>query len=142
MSPRRSPSSVAAAMLALVLALLAAAGCSNGDPALDSLRSDPMATADVDGMTDKQLFGQIGFTSLGKHEPATLTRLLRPADGRVERDDLRLAADTARAGGWRLREGDFGTWLGTKSIAGRPVDLLIRRSRHKTRVAVIMTGRP
>src|SRR5471030_3226824 len=50
---------------AAALAALALTGCAADNPGLDTLRSDPLVTADVPGLTETQLFGQIEFTALG-----------------------------------------------------------------------------
>lgn len=121
-----------AARAALVGALLAGgvlAGCSRGDPQLAQLRDDPLVSRALPGLEEKQLFGQIGFTSFDERQPATLTRLLRTGTRRVTADDLSDAAVEARNDGWRIRPGGNGTWTGTKRIAGRPVDLVISRTR-------------
>jgi hypothetical protein len=125
------------------LAVLLLSGCGAADPELDALRSEPLVTADVRGLTETQLFGQIEFTSLGKHEPATLTRLFETGTHRVAAADLARAAEVAKAGGWELRPGRNGRWTGTKKVDGVPTDLLIRRSVSSSQgvlVAVIMTA--
>jgi hypothetical protein len=127
-----------------VLALVLVTGCAAADPELDALRSDPIATADVPGLTETQLFGQIEFTALGKHEPATLTRLFKTKTGEVTAADLDRAAEQADADGWTLRQGPNATWTGTKDLDGVPADLSIRRnfsSAKQVLVAVVLTDR-
>jgi hypothetical protein len=122
--------------------LLVVTGCSSGDPEIVQLRSDPLITHDVASFDETQLFGQIAFTSLGRHEPATLTRLLKTGTRTVTRRNLAATAEQASNDGWRVTRGEGGTWTGTKRIDGQPVDLLIRRSRSSTYgvlVAVVLT---
>jgi hypothetical protein len=131
-------------LLPVVAALLLATGCSNGDPQITQLRADPLIKSGLPGLDETQLFGQIGFTALGSKQPATVTRLLRTGTRTVTNDDLAAAAVQARNDGWRVRPGDHGTWTGSKRIAGRSVDMLIRRSRSSTYgvlVAVVLTER-
>jgi hypothetical protein len=137
MSPRTAPAVVAAAVAALLLS-----GCSNGDPRIADLRSDPLMTEAVSPLTETQLFGQVEFTSLGKHQPATLTRLLKTGTRTVTNDDLTVAADAARADGWRLERAGKGRWRGTKTVQGQPVDIVIRRSFSSTEgmlIALVLT---
>jgi hypothetical protein len=137
---RRTSLGLVGAMLAISLVT----GCSSGDPQVGQLRSDPLVTHDIAGLAETQVFGQIGFTSLGTRQPATLTRLLKARAGRVTGRDLAAAAEQAGNDGWRVTEAANGTWTGTKRIDRRPVDLLIRRSRSSTYgvlVAVVLTER-
>jgi hypothetical protein len=130
----------AAAAAALASALLT--GCAASNPGLDTLRSDPLVTADVAGLTETQLFGQIEFTALGKHEPATVTRLFKTRTRKVTALDLALAEQEAKTDGWKLRPATNGTWTGTKTVDGAPADLVIKRnfsSGDRVLVAVIVT---
>jgi hypothetical protein len=124
------------------LSALLVGGCSSGDPALHALESDPLVTAKVDRFTETQLFGQIDFTSLGKHQPATLTRLLKTGTRHVTDDDLRATAQVATKDGWDVSLAENGTWRGTKLVDGRPVDIWIRRSFSSTEgrlIAIVLT---
>ena len=130
------------AMATAALAIVLLAGCAAGNPGLDRLRSDPLVTADVPGLTETQLFGQIEFTSLGKHEPATLTRLFKTGSRKVTAADLARAAEQADADGWQLTPAPNHTWTGTKTLDGAPADLLIRRNfsaSDRVLVAVVLT---
>jgi hypothetical protein len=138
MSPRTAP-----AVVAFAVAVLLLSGCSNGDPRIADLRSDRLMTEAVSPLTETQLFGQVEFTSLGKHQPATLTRLLKTGTRTVTNEDLAVAADAARADGWRLeRVGKGSRWRGTKTVQGQPVDIVIRRSFSSTEgmlIALVLT---
>jgi hypothetical protein len=133
--------------LALVGVLLSVAlltGCSNGDPEVDTLRQDPLIAHRLPGLEEKQLFGQIGFTSFGTRQPATLTRLLRTGTRQVTQDDLSDAAVEAGNDGWAVRPGADGSWTGTKRLGRAPVDLVIRRQRsplYGPVLAVVLTER-
>jgi hypothetical protein len=143
--PAVRPGLLRLGVLPAVAALLVLTGCSSGDPQIAQLRTDPLIRGSLPGLDETQLFGQIGFTSLGTAQPATVTRLLRTGTRTVTNDDLADAAVQARNDGWRVRPGDRGTWAGSKRIARRPVELLIRRSRSSTYgvlVAVVLTERP
>jgi hypothetical protein len=135
-----------AAAVALTLAGLALSGCSSGNPPLERLESDPLVTTTVAGDTEAQLFGQIEFSSLGKHRPAMLTRLLQTGDTNVTDAELQAVGEQARAAGWRMTPADNGTWVGTKTIDGRRVELSIQRrasSRLGGRlIAIVMTYAP
>jgi hypothetical protein len=133
---------IVSAAAAAALAALALTGCAADNPGLDTLRSDPLATADVPGLTETQLFGQIEFTALGTHEPATLTRLFKTANRSVTPADLAGAAAQADADGWKLSPAPKHTWTGTKTVDGALAHLLIRRnfsSAGRVLVAVEMT---
>lgn len=123
---------ILSATAALAVAVGALTGCAAANPGLDGLRSDPLVTADVPGLTETQLFGQIEFTALGKHEPATLTRLFKTADRTVTAADLARVAEEADADGWKLSPARNHTWTATKTVDGAPADLLIRRSFSST----------
>jgi hypothetical protein len=141
---RVCPSPVRLGLVPFVAALLLVTGCSSGDPQIAQLRKDPLVANNLPGLAETQLFGQIGFTSLGSRKPATLTRLLRTGSRTVTDDDLAAAAIQARNDGWRVRPGDHGTWTGSKRIARRPVDLAIRRTGSSTYgalVVVVLTER-
>jgi hypothetical protein len=130
----------AAAAAALALVLLTS--CAAANPGLDALRADPLVTADVPGLTETQLFGQIEFTAMGQHEPATLTRLFKTGARLVTATDLASAAEQADADGWKLSPARNHTWTGTKTVGGIPADLLIRRnfsSADRVQVAVVLT---
>jgi hypothetical protein len=110
---------------------------------LDTLRSDPLITGDVSGLTDTQLYGQIEFTALGKHEPATITRLFRTSTRKVTATDLAMAAEQAKNEGWRVSPSTNGTWTGTKTIGGVATLLRIKRNfsdGDRVLVAVILTA--
>jgi hypothetical protein len=131
----------AAAVAVLATGLLA--GCAASNPGFDTLRSDPLVTAKVSGLTDTQLYGQIEFTALGKHEPATITRLLRTTTRKVTATDLAMAADQAKTEGWRVRPASNNTWTGSKTVDGAPALLRIRRNfsdGDRVLVAVILTA--
>jgi hypothetical protein len=132
---------LAAAAAALAASLLA--GCAATNPGLDTLRSDPLVTADVPGLTETQLFGQIEFTALGKHEPATVTRLFKTGTRKATALDLALAAQQAKTDGWKVSPANNDTWTGTKTVDGAPADLLIKRNfsaSNRVLVAVILTA--
>jgi hypothetical protein len=127
---------------AAALAAVALTGCAAANPGLDTLRSDPLVTAEVPGLHETQLFGQIEFSALGTHEPATLTRLFTTGNRTVTAADLALAAEEADADGWKLSPAANHTWTGTKTVDGAPADLLIRRnfsSAGRVLVAVVLT---
>jgi hypothetical protein len=133
---------LATATATAVVAALALTGCAANNPGLDTLRSDPLVTADISGLTETQLFGQIEFTAMGTHEPATLTRLFKTGNRTVTAADLARAAEAADEDGWKLRPAPNHTWTGTKTVEGAPVDLLIRRnfsSAGRVLVAVELT---
>jgi hypothetical protein len=113
---------------AAALALGGLTGCAAKNPGLDSLRSDPLVAAKLPGLTETQQFGQIEFTALGKHEPATLTRLFKTGTRTVTAADLAGAAARAKADGWELSPAPNHTWTGTKTLDGAPANLLIRRN--------------
>jgi hypothetical protein len=124
------------------LAIVVLAGCAAGNPGLDRLRSDPLVTADVPGLSETQLFGQIEFTSLGRHEPATLTRLFKTGTRTVTAADLGRVAVEADVDGWKLSPAPKHTWTGTKTLDGAPANLLIRRSftaSDRVLVAIVLT---
>jgi hypothetical protein len=134
---------IVSATAAAALAATLLTGCAAENPGLDTLRSDPLVTAEVPGLTETQLFGQIEFTALGKHEPATVTRLFRTATRKVTATDLALAAQRAKADGWELHPGANNTWTGTKTLDGARAELQVRRnfsSRNRMLVAVILTA--
>jgi hypothetical protein len=133
---------IGSATAALAVAVGVLTGCAATNPGLDGLRSDPLVTADVPGLTETQLFGQIEFTALGKHEPATLTRLFKTADRTVTAADLARVAGKADVDGWKLSPAPNHTWTATKTIDGAPADLVIRRnfsSADRVLVAVELT---
>src|SRR4051812_29645522 len=137
---RRTVSATAAAT---VLAAGLLTGCAASKPGFDTLRSEPLVSADVSGLTDTQLYGQIAFTALGKHEPATITRLLRTSTRKVTAADLGMAAEQAKTDGWRVSPASSSTWTGTKVIDGVPTLLRIRRNfsdSHRVLVAVILSA--
>ena len=119
---------IATATTAAALALVVLTGCAARNPGLDTLRSDPLVTAAVPGLTETQRFGQIEFTSRGKHEPATLTRLFKTGSRNVTAADLARAGERATADGWKLAPAPNHTWTGIKTVGGAPVTLLIRRN--------------
>jgi hypothetical protein len=130
------------ATAALAVAVGVLTGCAAANPGLARLRSDPLVTVDVSGLTETQLFGQIEFTALGKHEPATLTRLFKTAGRTVTAADLARVAEEADADGWKLSPAPNHTWTATKTVDGAPADLLIRRnfsSANRVLVAVELT---
>jgi len=132
------------ALVGVLLSLGLATGCSNGDPQVDQLREDPLITRTLPGLEEKQLFGQIGFTSFGTEQPATLTRLLRTTTREVTADDLSDAAVEAGNEGWSVQPGADGSWVGSKRIGGRPVDLTIDRARsplYGRVLALVLTER-
>jgi hypothetical protein len=133
--------SATVAIAAVATGLLA--GCAASHPGFDTLRADPLVTAKVSGLTDTQLYGQIEFTALSKHEPATITRLLRTTTRKVTATDLAMAADQAKTDGWQVTPASNNTWTGTKTIAGAPTLLRIRRNfsdGDRVLVAVILTA--
>ncbi len=135
-----APRATTAVLAAVAVVFLA--GCAANNPGLDTLRSDPLSTADVAGLTETQLFGQIEFTALGTHEPATLTRLFKTGNRTVTAADLARVAEEADADGWQLRPAAKHTWTGTKTVDGAPATLLIRRnfsSADRVLVALVMT---
>jgi hypothetical protein len=130
------------ATTAAALAVLALTGCAARNPGLDTLRSDPLVTVDLPGLTETQLFGQIEFTALGTHEPATLTRLFKTGNRDVTAADLARVAEEADADGWKLSPAASHTWTGTKTVGGEPADLLIRRNfsvAGRVLIAVVLT---
>lgn len=137
MTARIVKATAAAALAAVVLT-----GCAANNSGLDTLRSDPLVTADLPGLTETQQFGQIEFTALGRHEPATLTRLFKTGNSKVTAADLARVAGEATADGWQLSAAPNHTWTGTKTLDGTPADLLIRRNFSQTDrvlVAVVLT---
>jgi len=134
----------ALALVGVLLTAGLATGCSNGDPQVDQLREDPLVSRTLPGLSEKQLFGQIGFTSFGREQPATLTRLLRTPTREVTEDDLSDAAVEAGNDGWTVKPGPDGSWVGSKRIRGRPVDLTIDRARsplYGRVLALVLTER-
>jgi hypothetical protein len=134
---------VPASVVAAVLAAGLLTGCAASKPGFDTLRSDPLVTDDVSGLTDTQLYGQIEFSALGKHEPATITRLLRTRTRTVTPNDLAIAAEQAKNDGWRVTPASNGTWTGTKTVGGVPTLLRIKRNfsdADRVLVAVILTA--
>lgn len=128
--------------VAAALAVVVLTGCAAKNPGLDTLRSDPIVTADVPGLTETQQFGQIEFTALGKHEPATVTRLFKTGTRNVTAADLARAATQAESDGWQLSAAPNHTWTGTKTVDGSPADLLIRRNfsvADRVLVAIVLT---
>jgi hypothetical protein len=128
---------------AAVLAAALLTGCAASKPGFDALRSDPLVTDKVTGLTDTQLYGQIEFTALGKHEPATITRLFRTSTRKVTANDLAIAAEQAKNDGWQVSPASNSTWTGTKTIGGVPTLLRIRRNfsdGDRVLVAVILTA--
>jgi hypothetical protein len=133
------------AVLGVLLSAALLTGCSNGDPQVDRLRQDPLISRRLPGLEERQLFGQIGFTSFGTRQPATLTRLLRTGTRKVTQDDLSDVAVEAGNDGWSVRPGAAGTWTGTKRLGRRPVDLVIRRQHsplYGAVLALVLTERP
>jgi hypothetical protein len=131
------------AMAAATLAAVVLSGCADDNPGLDTLRSDPLVTADVGGLSETQVYGQIEFTALGKHQPAMVTRLFKTGTRKVTAADLARAAVQAKADGWELRPAPHSTWTGTKAVDGAPAALRIRRnfsSGDRVLIAVILTA--
>lgn len=113
---------------ALAAAVFALGSCSNpGRQAVAALKSDPMATADITGVSQSGVTVTNAGSSGAAGSPATLRRDLVAAD-----DDLAAAtaaaAEAARSAGWTVEPNPSSvenSYTGTRTIDGRSARITI-----------------
>lgn len=114
------------------LLLLSVPGCEDNDPHLAALRSDPLASVQVPGLSSSGGFTKSSGTTFGKPRHAEIHREFSNGSP-VTQSVLDRAAAIAKDAGWQVERLSSGHYTGAKTIGETRASLVI---------TVDETGRP